>query len=270
MYQTTTTTATATVIDFIQSDLDYQVRVDASVNPKASEMIAPYTDGSHDSPMTFVNYSKVDYGGGLASKSYKPPDFVPVNAPMFFGMDWLIVIRADMWPRIPRLELDDKVMLANAANQTPVPQEQINESHQFNQTTGQWQYDPYGTGWVDTGFKPGPLMLSSAGVILTNDIRFRWSWNGKHGPDGRWSSLMMSQNNEAFTLPAKFQNLSLIAQDWGGPLRHPQIQTEYTGPLPGWHALTLLRGRLIHSTQPLSIDLGWDRNRVLHPHNHPA
>lgn len=252
-----TTSVTMTSIDYIQSDPDWQTRTDTSVNPKASELIAPYTDGAVSSYMTFLNYSKVTMGGGLASRDYP---FVPLNEPMYFAMDWLLIVRKDEWKKIPRLELDDKVMLANAANQSPVPQEQINESHQLNQDTGQWQYDPDGKGWVDIGFKPQPMHLSDAGLVLINDLRFRWSWNGKHGVDGRWSSLMMAQNGEVYTLPAKFQNQPLIAQAWGGPLRHPQIQTEYAGPLPGWHALTLVRGRLLHGNAAIPIDYPWTLN----------
>jgi hypothetical protein len=260
---TTSVSVTMTTIDFIQSDLDYHTRTDASVNPKASELIVPYSDGGSGSSMTFVNYYKVDFGGGLAGKDFKPPDFQPTTdgTPMYFGMDWLLVFRQDMWPKIPRLELDDKVMLADATKVTPTPQEQINESHQYNADTNQWQYDPDGKGWVDIGFTPPPMLLSSAGTVVSNDIRFRWWWNGKHLSDGLWSSLQMMQNNEVFNLPAKFQHLPLIAEKWGGPLRHPQIQTEgklAAGLASDWHAFDLVRGRLIHGTQPIPLGLGWD------------
>jgi hypothetical protein len=176
-------------------------------------------------------------------------------------MDFLIAIRDDMWPKLPRLELDDKVMLADATQNwtdTNPPQEQMNESHQYNVDTG-WQYDPDGKGWQDIGWKPLPL-LTSNGVVQLNDIRFRWWWNGKHLADGRWSSQAMAQNGEAYTLPARFQNLSLIAQKWGGPLRHVQIQTELklaTGLASDWHSISIARGRLLHGTSPIPLTLVW-------------
>jgi hypothetical protein len=256
--KTTTINVQTTVIDYIQSDLDYATRTDASVNPNPSELIVPYTDGGQTSPFTFVNYSKVAGGGGLASRSYS---FTPTTdgTPMFFGMDFQLVIRKDMWPSIMRLELDDKVMLADATQGTTVPQEQMNESHQWNADTGEWQYDPDGKGWQGIGFKPKtPMLLSDQVGVQVNDVRFRWWWNGKHGAAGLWSSLAMAQNSEVFTaFAAKFQNLPLIAAKWGGPIRHPQIQTEYRGTVPGYHAFTITRGRVMHSTQPIAIDLPW-------------
>jgi hypothetical protein len=262
------TTVNITVIDFIQSDLDYVTRTDTSVNPKASELIVPYSDGGEESPMTFVNYSKVNMGGGLASKDFKPPAFQPTTdgTPMYFGMDWLIIVRKEMWAKTPRLELDDKVMLANAVTDwtdTNHPQEQINESHQWNADTGDWQYDPDGKGWVSIGFRP-TMRVSEGDKVIVNDIRFRWWWNGQHLSAGRWSSLEMAQNGTVFELPAKFHNLPLIAEKWGGPLRHPQIQTEITvpqGATSAWHALTLTRGRLVHGTQPIPITMGWEAGR---------
>jgi hypothetical protein len=257
--QTTTTSITMTVIDFIQSDLDYHTRTDATVNPRASELIAPYSDGAQVSPMTFVNYYKTDMGGGLAAKDF-PFTLNQDGSPMYFGMDWLLVFRADMWPKIARLELDDKVMCADATHSTTVPAEQMNESHQWNADTQEWQYDPDGQGWQGIGFKPAPMLLSSNGQVQVNDIRFRWYWNGKHGTAGRWSSLQMSQNAELYNLPARFQNLPLIAEKWAGPLRHPQIQTEgklAAGAAADWHAFSLYRGRLIQATAPIPIELPW-------------
>jgi hypothetical protein len=52
----------------------------------------------------------------------------------------------------------------------------------------------------------------------------------------------------------------LIAEKWAGPLRHPQIQTEgklAAGLASDWHAMDLMRGRLIHGTQAVPIDLPW-------------
>jgi len=277
-HRTTTTLpikGTTVSIDNFQTDLMLP-RIDDSVNSKHSEVIAPYTDGGPSSSMTFVNVLKTKMGGGLASTSYGPPDFVPPpeGSPMWFTMAFQIIFRKDMWAKIKRLELDDRIMLKDSVKDWPtdaeikagkkLPLRHINESHQFNQDTGEWEYDPTGDGWEGIGFKPKiPMLTSSNGLTNVNDIRFLWYWNGKLEDQGLWSSISMQQNGEVYSLPAHFQNRKLLPLRWAGPLRHPQIQTEgdYIPDNLGydWHAFSIVRAAMRHSTEPLSLSDAWPR-----------
>lgn len=250
------------VIDFIQSD-QYASKLDPSVNKIMSRMFRGYSSGVPTDPMTVVNYAETTGAGGLVSRSY---DLTPAAVPMWFGMDFHLVYLAPDWATIMRMELDDKVMVADGTKQldasgNPTLAAQMNESHQWNPDTNSWQYDPDGNGWQDIGFTPKTSMLLSdpaAGHVQVNDVRFRWSWNGVVGDQGRWSSLAMAQNGEMFTnFGPKFVNIPLIKAKWGGPLRHVQVQTEYRGAVPGSHAFQVVRGRLLDSTLPIDINLPW-------------
>jgi len=251
-------------IDFIQSD-QYASKISSDVNPKPSKLFDGYTDGDQNKPMVITNYTEVDGGGGLVSKSY-PFTPNPVGSPMWFGYDFQIIITSADWATIMRLELDDKVMVADGTKQLDAAgnatlKAQMNESHQWNRDSKSWQYDPDGKGWQDIGFNPKTPMLltdSTSGITAINDIRFRWWWNGVIGDGGRWSSLAMSQNGEVFTaFSSKFVNIPLIAAKWGGPLRHPQFQTEYQGTVPGSHTFEIVRARLLDGNTPIDINLPW-------------
>jgi hypothetical protein len=252
---TVTQQSTITVIDYIQSDTDWVPNTDKDVNPIPADLIAGYTAGGGAGDptggvMTYINHSKTQGGGGLISKSY--PLAVPGDGkPMWLGMDWKILIPSKMYPLLMRLELDNKIMLGDATKTTPTPPLQMNGSNQYRPDTGQWQADPDGKGWQDIGFKPAPLLLDAA-----NDVRFRWWWNGVLGAGGKWSTVAMAQNGEFTVTDPKFLNVPLIAQAWGGPIHHPQVQTELQGA-PAWHGLTLVRGRLMQSNLPIPLDLAW-------------
>jgi len=248
-------------IDYCQSD-QFNSKLDPSVNKIMSKLFDGFSSGVDTDPMVVTNYAETSGAGGLVSRSY---DFSPSAGPMWFGMDFQLVYLANDWATIMRMELDDKVMVADGTKQldasgNPTLAAQMNESHQWNPDTKGWQYDPDGQGWQDIGFTPKPMLTSdpSTGKVQVNDVRFRWSWNGIVGDGGRWSSVAMSQNGEVFTaFPAKFQNLPLIKAKWGGPLRHIQVQTEYRGAVPGSHTFQVLRARLLDSNAPIDINLPW-------------
>lgn len=249
-------------IDFVQSD-QFNSRISPDVNRIPSKLFRAYSSGVQTDPMIVTNYTETSGGGGLASRDY---DFVPAaGQPMWFGMDFLISILAGERPSYMRLELDDKVMVADGtklldASGNPTLAAQMNESHEWNDDTKSWQYDPDGNGWQDIGFNPKPFLLTdpTSGKKQVNDIRFRWWWNGIVGDGGLWSSLAMAQNGEVFTaFGSKFRDLPLIKAKWGGPLRHPQVQTEYRGAVPGSHTFEVVRARLLDGTTPIDINLPW-------------
>jgi len=253
-----------TIRDYIQAD-QYAPKIDPSVNKIPSKLFRASSSGDPNRSMVVTNYTEQNGGGGLVSKSY-PLTILPNGAEMFFGMDLQVIYTAADWATIMRMEFDDKVMVADGTKQldskgNPTLAAQMNESHEWNPNTKSWQYDPDGNGWQNIGFNPKtPMLLTdpSSGTALVNDIRFRWWWNGRVGDGGRWSSLAMSQNGEIFTaFPKQFVNIPLIRAKWAGPLRHPQFQTEYTGPVPGSHSFEIVRGRLIESPSNIDINLPW-------------
>lgn len=253
---TVTNSSSITIIDYIQSDLDWVSNIAPDINPVPADFFEGYTAGGGagdptNGVMTMVNYSKTAGGGGVISKDY--PLTVPLDSkPMWLGMDWQFLIPAKMYPLIMRLELDNKMMLGDATKTTPTPALQMNGSNQLNTITGQWQADPDGKGWQDIGFSPSPLLLDAV-----NTVCFRWWWNGVLGAGGKWSTIAMAQNGVQFTIVLpQFLNAPLIVQKWGGPIHHPQVQTELQGA-PAWHGLTLLRGRLMQSNAPIPLDLAW-------------
>lgn len=152
--------------------------------------------------LVVVNDATQEDAGGLVS------DQIPLPANMtYFGLDVIFDLSQIDLNHFFRGENDLKITFPGGA--------QANVSTEWNKTTGDWQLDPTGKGWVSTGFKVSP----AAG---RNKWQVRATFDGK-----LWSVTKLCFNGEEFLPDSRFQNLPAIQTNWT-PGLHPQLQTEVT------------------------------------------
>jgi len=181
-----------------------------------------------------INAASKEMAGGLISNDYP----FPQNC-TYFGMDIMYKISEYDFPHLARNEMDLKITVKSGAS--GAIKNQANGSAQQNfSKNGMWQFDPTGTGWVDTGFDPGlPSMYSE------NIMQFRYFTDGE-----TWSVTGLNFNGETFTPGKTFQNLPMISTNWGAGL-HPQLQTEVQGA-PWFLRQNYTKIRILASANPIS------------------
>jgi hypothetical protein len=157
-----------------------------------------------------LNEADQELAGGLVSA-----DFALPPGCQYFGMDTEWIESADDHPHIGRHEMDLKVTLVSGSAKA-LPN-QANLSLEWNDDTKQWQLDPTGKVWANTGYANAP-------VIGRNVMKLRGWSDGVH-----WSCTGLQLNGGTPFVPgAAFQNLPLITTNWQTGL-HPQLQSECIG-----------------------------------------
>jgi hypothetical protein len=140
-------------------------------------------------------------GGGLVS-CHRPFYGMLGTTPMPY-----IMVQADRYfadyelPNVGRDEFDLKCVF-KSGSAAPCANT-ANFSTQNNRSNGQWQLDPTGKVWVDTGFKP----TTEANAWFTTRYRFIM------GPT-TWGVLSVDWDNQHFDAPAQFQNLPYLTSNW--------------------------------------------------------
>jgi hypothetical protein len=145
-----------------------------------------------------------EMGGGLVSchRPYygmlgtTPTPYIQVQADRYFA-DYEL-------PNVGRDEFDLKCVF-KSGSAAPCANT-ANFSTQWNRSSGQWQLDPTGKIWVDTGFKP----TTEANAWFTTKYNFKLDV-----AKGAWGVLSVDWDNQHFDAPAQFQNLPLIVSNWG-------------------------------------------------------
>lgn len=217
---------TLTVYEAINST--WKSNTSASVNSVPSDAYVSFLDSSHR--LNVVNQASKEMSGGLVSTDLA----VPVGA-RYFELDVVFDLAVDDLAHYARGENDLKVTFAGGA--------QANGSCQWNASTGQWQLDPTGKGWVNTGYTRAP-------VAGRNELQVQLTFDGS-----RWTmtGLRMNQDPNPFVPGIAFQNLPAITTNWSAGL-HPQLQTEVTG-VPWYLREIYERVRVLASPQPIPWSL---------------
>ena len=181
----------------------WKSNIGPSINPIPSTAFTATLDQAAQ-VLEVDNQADKAMAGGLVSEQIP---FI-LTAPRYFGMDVVFWLTPSNLARFARGENDLKVTFPGGA--------QANFSTEWNKTTGNWQLDPTGKKWVDTGYTVTPI----AG---RNKWQFRGSFDGKV-----WSVTQLYFNRDIrgpFTPDSRFQNIPAIQTNWAAGL-HPQLQTE--------------------------------------------
>lgn len=200
----------------------WKANTSSSVNPVPADAFVSLVDSS--GRLNVINQASKELAGGLVSTDIA----LPAGA-TYFGLDVVFDLSADDLAHYARGENDLKVTYAGGA--------QANGSCEWNASTGQWQLDPTGAGWVNTGFTQAPI----AG---RNELQLRIAYVA-----GKWSVTGIRVNGTAFTPGAQFQNLAPIATNWAAGL-HPQLQTEVQ-QVPWYLREIYERVRVLSSSAPI-------------------
>lgn len=166
------------------------------INPVPSDQ---YLFALTSAGLQVVNVASKENAGGLVSCN------CTADPGPHFGLDVDWIQSAEDLPHESRNEMDLKITFSGG--------KQADGSCQWNADRKQWQLDPTGKGWVDTGF-------TSAPVVGLNRFSSRFWSDGVH-----WSCLRLSLNGVSFTPVSMFQNLNMIPTNWQEGL-HPQLQME--------------------------------------------
>lgn len=143
-------------------------------------------------------------GGGLVSchrpfygaLGVTPMPYIQVQADRYFA-DYEL-------PNVGRDEFDLK-SVSKSGSMTQCAN-QANFSTQWNRSNGQWQLDPTGKVWVDTGFKPtteANAWFTTKYKLIMDTIK------------GTWGVLSVDWDNQHFDCPSQFQNIPLLTTNWG-------------------------------------------------------
>lgn len=201
----------------------------SSVNPVPSDSYVATKDTVSGNLIVSNTFTK-EMAGGLVSTNFAIP-----SGSKYFGLDVTFYLSPDDFGHYARGENDLKVTFSGGA--------QANGSCQWNNDRQNWQLDPSGKTWVDTGYKTAPQPG-------WNKLQLRMAFDGK-----TWSVTYLRVNDDPKPFipdPTKFANLPAIATNWGSGL-HPQLQTE------GVHAPFVLREsysrvRVIASDAPIPFN----------------
>lgn len=199
----------------------WKANTSSSVNPVPADAYVSFVDSS--GRLNVINQASKELAGGLVSTDIA----LPAGA-TYFGLDVVFDLSADDLAHYARGENDLKVTYAGGA--------QANGSCEWNASTGQWQLDPTGAGWVNTGFTQAPI----AG---RNELQLRITYSGT------WSVTGIRFNGTTFTPGPQFQNLAPIKTNWAAGL-HPQLQME-AQQVPWYLRETYERVRVLSSSSPI-------------------
>lgn len=183
-----------------------------AVNPIPFDSMQGVYDPASGALAFSAVYSK-NYAGGLLGHSIALP-VLNGRKFQFAAMNVRQLIPAYLNPPVARNEMDLKWTFP--ALKVPAPN-QANGSSQIRPDTGQWQLDPTGGAWVDSGYVPSTAQPGKWNVFQTRI----WS-------DGtaKWSVTGLQCNAEPLFVPgAGFENLPLINTNWT-PGLVPQLQWE--------------------------------------------
>lgn len=202
----------------------WKVNTGASINSIASDAYVSFVDTQ--GRLNVINQASKEMAGGLISTDLTLPP-----GTRYFALDVVFDLSGDDLAHYARGENDLKVTFPGGA--------QANGSCQWNASTGQWQLDPTGTAWVNSGYSQPP-------VVGRNELQLRLFFDGLH-----WTvtGLRVNQDPNPFTPGVTFQNLPSIATNWTTGL-HPQLQTEVTG-VPWYLREIYERVRVMSSVQPI-------------------
>ena len=191
----------------------------ANVNPVPAD--AFISSLLADGTLKVTNVSSKAFGGALVTN--KRPMQTQAGASMpFVGMDMDVYVSSYDLANLARLEIDLKCVAKAAPNAaTPIPNT-ANFSAQWNldAKNGQWQLDPSGTTWVDSGFKP------TLAPDTWTTLKFRF-WMSAAA--GKWSILSVDWGGVLFVAPSQFQNIPLLPSNWNA-VAAIQLQTEVFTP----------------------------------------
>lgn len=228
--------STITIYDNCQAGA-WTSRIAPDVNPVPADQYLSYVTASG---LVVLNASSQENGGGLVSSNFT----VPANT-KYFGMDITYLISSADFPHLSRNEMDLKITVVSGST-TPLPNQANGSAQQNASRNWMWQLDPTGTGWVDSGYDPGPPKID-----VQNLMQFRFWTDGTH-----WSVTGLSANGDTPFVPgSQFQNIGMIITNWGTGL-HPQLQMECQAT-PWFLRQTYTRVRIMASDAPLPWNLGF-------------
>jgi hypothetical protein len=204
------------VYDHLERDATWTVNNTIQVNPIPFDNPVPpptlITSGPLAGALAFkATYSKNMAGGLISTGLAWPPVGCAGRSLQYTALNIRSFIPAYPAGTIMRKEMDYKLTFAGGL--------QANVSTQINKQpgNGQWQLDPTGKAWANTGYVP-----TTDGTGQSDLFQIR-AWS-----DGLtvWSVIGLQCNNEfPFTPGAAFQNVPLIVTNWAESLR-PQLQWE--------------------------------------------
>lgn len=197
----------------------WHVNNTSSVNVPNFDYLPPpsaVTSGAMKGSMLMMaSYSQHMAGGLIGTDMPFPPAGCSGRKFLYAAMN----VRQQFPPypdkTIQRNELDLKWTIIPATN--PNSPNQANGSTQINADNGQWQLDPSGQTWVNTGYVPTSYVIGASNVF-----QIRLSTDGVKV----WSVTGLQCNSEPPFIPGSaFQNIPLITTNWTAGL-HPQLQFE--------------------------------------------
>ena len=203
----------------------------ADINPVAAKSFtAALIPGD---VLEVINESTLAMGGALVT--CKPPSLLPANtlANPYFGLDLEVYVPPASMANLARLELDVKRVIVDAKGQTIA--NVADGSTEMNYSTGFWQIDKAGGGWVNTAFTP---LLPSCWTQLS----FRY-WMSAD----RYSVLSTNWGGMAYPVPATMQNLPLLESNWASVVA---VQIQFEVFQPGTIALYFRDINLSVSAEP--------------------
>jgi hypothetical protein len=202
------------VYDHLERDATWKVNNTIQVNPIPFDDPVPppslITSGPLAGALAFkATYSKNMAGALISTGLPWPPIGAQGRSFQYTALNVRMFIPAYPAGTIMRKELDYKLTFASGL--------QANVSTQINKSNGQWQLDPTGKTWANTGYVP-----TTDGTGKSDMFQIR-AWSDSLTV---WSVLGLQCNNEfPFTPGAQFQNVPLIQTNWAESLR-PQLQWE--------------------------------------------
>jgi hypothetical protein len=191
-----------------------------------------------DGSLKVLNNAAVNYAGGLVSVSKA----IPAGA-QFFGLDVTYLVQTGDLAHLARNEMDLKITTADGSSKA-IPNQANFSAQQNADASWHWQLDPTGTGWVDSGYAPGPPAPD-----VPQTMQFRYWTDGAH-----WSVLGMCANGGTPFVPgAQFENIPMLTTNWTAGIL-AQLQTACI--VTPWFLMeTYLRVRIMASDQAIPWSL---------------
>lgn len=229
------------IYDHLEAD-PWAINNSSQVNPIPFDYMAPgvVASGPMKGALIFTGSYSKNLAGGLLSQDIPLP-VIAGKKLLYTALNVKQYVPVYPNPVMGRNEMDLKWTLVSGSA-APVAN-QANISSQINADSGQWQLDPTGKAWVDTGYivKNNPPGQNNVYQIrASSDGATAWSVTG-----------LKSNNDPAFIPGSAFQNILFVVTNWTAGL-HGQLQWEGLNP-PFSATIYYLRVQVMISDSPIPM-----------------